>query len=79
MFLLAAVITGAAAVTVGVVAGVVVVVVLIGAFVLGARRKEREPSPELEPRAPGRDSWATPPSTTGHAPHGDPDAPGHHS
>ncbi len=79
MFLLAAGITSTAALTVGVVLCVVVVLVLIGAFVLGARRKEREPSPELEPLPPERDSWATPVSTTGRAPHGDPDTASHHT
>jgi LPXTG-motif cell wall-anchored protein len=79
MYLVASPLTGAEAVTIGVVLGVIIVLVLIVAFVLGARRKEREPSPELEPLPPNRDSWATPPATTGHAPHGDPNTAGHHS
>ncbi|QMU74531.1 hypothetical protein GXW83_00735 [Streptacidiphilus sp. PB12-B1b] len=79
MYLLATPFTGAEAVTIGVVIGVVVVLALTLTFVLGARRREREPAPDLEPRAPHRDSWATHPSTPGRAPHGDPDAPGHHT
>ena len=65
MFLLAAKITGTAAGIIGGAAGVIIVLVLIGAFILGARRKEREPAPELEPHSPERDSWATPPATPG--------------
>jgi hypothetical protein len=79
MFLLATSFTGAEAVTVGVVIGAVVVVALIVAFVFGAKRREKEPVPDMQPHEPERDSWATPPSTPGRAPHGDPHAPGHHT
>jgi hypothetical protein len=78
MSLLAANINGASAVVIGVVAGLIIVAVLIGAFVLGSRRKEKEPIADQDPHSPERDSWATPISTPGHAPHGDANAPGHH-
>ena len=74
MFVLAAGFNGTAAAIVGGALGVIIVLVLIGAFVVGAWRKEREPAPELEPQAPERELWATPPSTPGRHrdPHGDP-------
>ena len=77
MFLAASSLTGAEAVTTGVAVAVVLVAALILAFVLGSRRKEREPEPDQMPRSPERDSWATPLWTTGHAPHGDPTVPSH--
>ena len=46
---------GGSAGIVALVFGVIVVAVLIGAFVIGARRKEREPPPRLGP------NQATPP------------------
>ncbi|MFC1418494.1 DUF6479 family protein [Streptacidiphilus cavernicola] len=70
--------TGAEAVTVGTVVGVVIIAVLILAFVLGSRRKEREPRPDPTPHSPERDAWSTPPSTPGHAPHGDATVPSHY-
>ncbi|QMU69568.1 DUF6479 family protein [Streptacidiphilus sp. P02-A3a] len=71
MSVLAAGINSTAAAVVGGALGVIIVLVLIGAFVVGAWRKEREPAPELEPHSPERESWATPPSTPGRHPHGD--------
>ena len=79
MLLLAAGINDTAAQIVGGALGVIIVLVLIVAFVLGSRRKEREPAPDLEPHTPERDSWATLPSTPGRHPHGDPRTLTHHS
>jgi hypothetical protein len=61
----------------GAVVGAIIVIALILAFVLGARRKDREPEPDQTPHSPERDAWATPPTTPGHAPHGDPSTPEH--
>ncbi|TDU04987.1 hypothetical protein EDD99_3470 [Streptomyces sp. 846.5] len=66
-----------AGLTLGVVVGVLIVAVLILAFVLGARRKDREPVPDRSPHSPERESWSTPPSTPGHAPLGDSANPEH--
>jgi hypothetical protein len=77
MVLQASVFTDAEALSTGLVVGVVIVVALILAFVLGARRHDREPEPDWEPHSPERDAWSTPPSTPGHAPHGDAAAPDH--
>ncbi|MBC3841273.1 hypothetical protein GXW82_16095 [Streptacidiphilus sp. 4-A2] len=77
--LAAAGINSTAAAIVGGALGVIIVAVLIGAFVLGSWRKEREPAPDLEPHEPERDSWATPPSTPGRHPHGDPTRLVHHT
>ena len=74
----ASALTGAEAVTFGAIIGVVIIAVLILAFVLGSRRKEREPEPDPSPHSPERDAWSTPPSTPGHAPHGDPGVPSHY-
>ncbi|WP_052433166.1 DUF6479 family protein [Streptacidiphilus carbonis] len=57
-----------------VIVGVVIVAVLIGAFVLGSRRKRREPPPNVHPPhvpdRPDPEAWSTPPDTPGRAPHG---------
>ncbi|MFC1408563.1 DUF6479 family protein [Streptacidiphilus sp. N1-12] len=79
--------SGGSAGIIALVIGVVVVVGLIAAFVLGSRRKEREPAPVApdlgpppghaaarptgQPTDPGQGSWSTPPSTPGRAPQGD--------
>jgi hypothetical protein len=72
-------ITGAEAVSVGAVIGTFIVGVLILAFVIGARLKEREEAPDQSPLSQGRDAWSTPPSTPGHAPHGDAGSPQHYN
>ena len=61
----------------GLTVGLIIVAVLIAAFVLGARHRDREPEPDWNPQSPGRDAWPTPPPTAGHAPHGDAHAPAH--
>jgi hypothetical protein len=75
--------SGGSAWVIALVVGVVVVVGLIAAFVLGSRRKEKEPPPTLpdpstqpggpDGQAPGPagGSWSTPPSTPGRAPRGE--------
>lgn len=83
MFLSTAALTGAAGLTstealvYGAVVAAVIVAALLLAFMLGARRQVKEPEPDPEPHSPERDAWATPPTTPGHAPHGDPTAPQH--
>ncbi len=79
MFLLAANISSTGATVIGAVVGLVIVAALIVAFVLGSRRKEKEPVPDLDPMNPVRDSWATPRFTPGHEHHGDPLSPVHHT
>jgi hypothetical protein len=74
---IASVFTDSEALSMGLVVGVIIVAVLILAFVLGARRHDRELEPDWDPHSPQRDAWATPPTTPGHAPHGDATAPGH--
>jgi hypothetical protein len=65
---------------IGLAIGILIVVGLIAAFVLGSRRKEKEPLPiATEPGppsgAPGPHSdpgsWSTPASTPGEAPQGE--------
>jgi hypothetical protein len=77
MIIQASMFTNTEALSMGAVVGTIIVIALILAFVLGARRKDREPEPEQSPHSPERDAWATPISTPGHAPHGDADAPEH--
>jgi hypothetical protein len=82
--------TNSSAGIIGIVVGVVVVIGLIAAFVIGSRRKAKEPPPTVAkpttdasgPQSadaaadpqPGAGSWSTPPSTPGEGAQG-PDAP----
>jgi len=68
--------TNGSAGVIALVVGIIVVLGLIGAFVFGARRKQKEPPPPVNrmgndpSAAPGAGSWSTPPSTPGESPQG---------